>query len=67
MKNSYEGIGQWAATFACSDVAEGQVVSCHGRTRDLRSSRRPPVKPEIHGQVGGDGRSAERRAGEKSL
>ena len=27
MKSSFEGIGQWAATFACSgDVAEGQVV-----------------------------------------
>ena len=26
MKVSYEGIGQWAATFACADVTEGQVV-----------------------------------------
>ena len=26
MNVSYEGIGQWAATFACSDVSEGQVV-----------------------------------------
>ena len=27
MKISFEGIGQWAATFACGDdVAEGQVV-----------------------------------------
>ena len=26
MKISYEGIGQWAATFACSEVACGQVV-----------------------------------------
>lgn len=26
MKISYEGMGQWAATFACSDVAVGQVV-----------------------------------------
>ena len=26
MKLSYEGIGQWAATFACSDVTEGEVV-----------------------------------------
>ena len=26
MKSSYEGIGQWAATFACSDVSAGQVV-----------------------------------------
>ena len=27
MKSSFEGIGQWAATFSCgSDVAEGQVV-----------------------------------------
>ena len=30
MKNSYEGIGQWAATFACSDVAEGQAVKISG-------------------------------------
>ena len=30
MKNSYEGIGQWAATFACSNVAEGQVVKISG-------------------------------------
>ena len=26
MKMSYEGIGQWAATFACSHVSAGQVV-----------------------------------------
>ena len=26
MKLSYEGIGQWAATFACTDVAEGEFV-----------------------------------------
>ena len=27
MKNSFEGIGQWAATFACAkDVAQGQMV-----------------------------------------
>ena len=26
MNLSYEGIGQWAATFACDDVQEGQVV-----------------------------------------
>ena len=26
MNLSYEGIGQWAATFACGDVQEGQVV-----------------------------------------
>ena len=26
MKLSYEGIGQWAATFAASDVAEGELV-----------------------------------------
>lgn len=26
MKLSYEGIGQWAATFACSGVSEGQTV-----------------------------------------
>ena len=26
MRVSYEGIGQWAATFACSGVREGQVV-----------------------------------------
>lgn len=26
MKLSYEGIGQWAATFACADVSEGDVV-----------------------------------------
>ena len=24
MNISYEGIGQWAATFACTDVSEGQ-------------------------------------------
>ena len=26
MKCSYEGIGQWAATFVCEDLAEGEVV-----------------------------------------
>ena len=26
MKISYEGMGQWAATFACGDVTAGQVV-----------------------------------------
>ncbi len=26
MKISYEGMGQWAATFACGEVAVGQVV-----------------------------------------
>ena len=26
MRVSYEGIGQWAATFACGGVREGQVV-----------------------------------------
>ncbi|SFP19136.1 hypothetical protein SAMN05216343_10449 [Oscillibacter sp. PC13] len=26
MKLSYEGIGQWAATFACSGVSEGEMV-----------------------------------------
>ena len=26
MKISYEGIGQWAATFGCAGVAEGQMV-----------------------------------------
>ena len=30
MKSSYEGIGQWAATFACGDIAEGQVVKISG-------------------------------------
>ena len=26
MKLSYEGIGQWAATFACGEVEEGDIV-----------------------------------------
>ena len=26
MKVSYEGIGQWAATFACGQVSEGEMV-----------------------------------------
>ena len=31
MKNSFEGIGQWAATFACGkDLVEGQVVKLSG-------------------------------------
>ena len=31
MKISFEGIGQWAATFACNEnVAEGQVVKVSG-------------------------------------
>ena len=30
MSVSYEGIGQWAATFACSGVSEGQVVKVTG-------------------------------------
>ena len=31
MNLSYEGIGQWAATFACGDVQEGQVVKISDR------------------------------------
>ncbi len=30
MNISYEGIGQWAATFACTSAAEGQVVKVDG-------------------------------------
>ena len=31
MKSTYEGIGQWAATFSCgSGVAEGEVVKISG-------------------------------------
>ena len=30
MKLSYEGIGQWAATFACDGVSAGQVVKVSG-------------------------------------
>lgn len=30
MKLSYEGIGQWAATFACSNAAEGELVKIAG-------------------------------------
>ena len=30
MKVSYEGIGQWAATFACDGVSAGQVVKVSG-------------------------------------
>lgn len=30
MKLSYEGIGQWAATFACGQVETGQVVKVSG-------------------------------------
>ena len=30
MNVSYEGIGQWAATFACSGVSEGQAVKVSG-------------------------------------
>ena len=31
MHNSFEGIGQWAATFVChGDVAEGQIVKISG-------------------------------------
>lgn len=30
MKVSYEGIGQWAATFACGQVAEGEMVKISG-------------------------------------
>ena len=30
MKVSYEGIGQWAATFTCADAVEGQVVKISG-------------------------------------
>ena len=30
MNVSYEGIGQWAASFACTDVSEGQVVKVSG-------------------------------------
>jgi hypothetical protein len=30
MKGCYEGIGQWAATFACADAAEGNVVKSGG-------------------------------------
>lgn len=30
MKLSYEGIGQWAATFACGKTAEGEFVKISG-------------------------------------
>ena len=30
MKLSYEGIGQWAATFACTELAEGELVKVSG-------------------------------------
>ena len=30
MKLSYEGIGQWAATFACGQVEEGELVKISG-------------------------------------
>ena len=30
MKVSFEGIGQWSATFACGDVQQGQVVKISG-------------------------------------
>lgn len=30
MRGSYEGIGQWAATFACGQVEEGQMVKISG-------------------------------------
>ena len=30
MKISYEGIGQWAATFAASQVSEGEMVKVSG-------------------------------------
>nr|WP_326186007.1 hypothetical protein [uncultured Oscillibacter sp.] len=30
MRGSYEGIGRWAATFACGKVEEGQVVKVSG-------------------------------------
>ena len=30
MNVSYEGIGQWAATFACNGVSAGQVVKVSG-------------------------------------
>ena len=30
MKVSYEGIGQWAATFACDQAHEGEVVKITG-------------------------------------
>ena len=43
MKNSYEGIGQWAATFACSDIAEGQVVKISGKKEILSID----ISPEI--------------------
>ena len=31
MKVSYEGIGQWAATFACGQVSEGEMVKVSAR------------------------------------
>ena len=30
MKVSYEGIGQWAATFACTEAVEGEMVKISG-------------------------------------
>lgn len=30
MKGSYEGIGQWAATFACGETVEGEMVKICG-------------------------------------
>ncbi len=32
MQLSYEGIGQWAATFACGQVSEGELVKISGNS-----------------------------------
>lgn len=38
MNISYEGIGQWAATFACSDVKAGETVKVSGSGSVAKSS-----------------------------
>ena len=40
MNVSYEGIGQWAATFACDGVSAGQVVKVSGSGTVARSEER---------------------------
>ena len=61
MSISYEGIGEWCATFVCGAVSEGDIVkvSANGTvgkcTAGLHGAARRPCEREIqrHGACGG--------------
>ena len=47
MNVSYEGIGQWAATFACDGVSAGQVVKVSGSGTVAKCADNDGTRSEI--------------------